>query len=99
MSQGPSFMETLKKHDPEFFELVAKVMDKAQGEGVLDQKTKTLIMMALDTALGHPEGVKALSQRARSLGATEAEIIEVLRLAFLVSGIPGIATGSSAFSD
>ena len=98
MNQIPSFMETLKKRDPEFFDLVIKVIDKAQGEGVLDQKTKVLVQLALDTALGHPEGVKALSQRAKSLGATEAEIVEILRLAFLVSGIPGIVTASSAFS-
>jgi alkylhydroperoxidase/carboxymuconolactone decarboxylase family protein YurZ len=92
-------MEELEKHDPEFCELVNAVMNKAQQAGALDQRTKTLITLALDAAGGHPEGVKALAGRARSLGVTEAEIIETVRLAFLCSGIPGLVTGLSAFYE
>jgi alkylhydroperoxidase/carboxymuconolactone decarboxylase family protein YurZ len=99
MAQMPSFMEELKRRDPEFFKLVSAVMDKAQGRGALDQKTKTLITLALDAAGSHPEGVKALAARARSLGATEEEIIETIRLAFIGSGIPGLVTGLAAFQE
>jgi alkylhydroperoxidase/carboxymuconolactone decarboxylase family protein YurZ len=92
-------MEELKRRDPEFFKLVSAVMDKAQGSGALDQKTKTLITLALDAAGSHPEGVKALAARARSLGATEGEIIETIRLAFIGSGIPGMVTGLAVFQE
>jgi alkylhydroperoxidase/carboxymuconolactone decarboxylase family protein YurZ len=92
-------MEELKRRDPEFFKLVSAVMDKAQGRGALDQKTKILITLALDAAGSHPEGVKALAARARSLGATEGEIIETIRLAFIGSGIPGLVTGLAAFQE
>jgi alkylhydroperoxidase/carboxymuconolactone decarboxylase family protein YurZ len=92
-------MEELKRRDPEFFKLVSAVMDKAQGRGALNQKTKTLITLALDAAGSHHEGVKALAARARSLGATEGEIIETIRLAFIGSGIPGLVTGLAAFQE
>lgn len=96
MSQ-PSFMKVLREHDSEFFELVTAVMDKAQTADALDQKTKTLITLALDAAVSHPEGVKALAARARSLGATEQEIVETIRLVFIGAGIPGLVTGLAAF--
>jgi alkylhydroperoxidase/carboxymuconolactone decarboxylase family protein YurZ len=97
MAQRPVFMEKLDKHDPEFFELVKGVMKKAQGPGALDPKTKILIALALDAAGGHPGGVKNLAAAARVLGATEEEIIEVVRLAFLYSGIPGLVAGLAAY--
>ena len=99
MTQGPWFIEELKKHDPEFSELVNAVMDKAQSADALDRKTKTLIALALDAAGGHAQGVKNLAARARSLGATEGEIVEVMRLSFLISGIPGLIAGLSAYQS
>jgi alkylhydroperoxidase/carboxymuconolactone decarboxylase family protein YurZ len=97
MAQVPNFMDALKKRDPAFFDLVSAVMAKAQETGALDQKTKTLITLALDAAGSHSEGVKSLAVRARALGATEKEIAETIRLAFLVAGIPGLVTGLAAF--
>ena len=99
MTQRPWFIEELKKRDPEFSELVNAVIDKAQSAAALDRKTKTLIALALDAAGGHAEGVKRLAARARSLGATEGEIIEVMRLSFLISGIPGLVSGLSAYQE
>ncbi len=97
MIQRPTFMDELKKRDPEFFELVNAVMVNARKAGALDQKVKTLITLALDAAGSHPEGVKSLASRARLLGATEEEIIETIRLAFLTSGVPGLVAGLAAF--
>ena len=97
--QRSSFMEELNKLDPEFLELVNAVMAKTRKKGALDQKTKTLITLALDAAGSHPEGVKNLAARARSLGATKEEIVETIRLAFLVSGIPGLVAGLAAFQE
>ncbi len=99
MAQRSSFMEELNKHDPEFFEVVSAVMDKARETGALDQKTKTLITLALDAAGSHPEGVRNLAARARSLGATKEEIVETIRVALLVSGIPGLVAGLAAFQE
>ncbi len=91
MVQRPTFMDELRKRDPGFFELVSAVITKTQEAGALDPKTKTLITLALDAAGSHPEGVRSLAARARAIGAREEEIIETIRLAFLGSGIPGLA--------
>lgn len=99
MTQGPSFMDELRKRDPEFFKLVSAVMAKTQETGVLDPKTKTLITLALDAAGSHPEGVRSLAARARAMGAKEEEIIETLRLAFVAAGIPGLVAGLAAFRE
>lgn len=97
MAQGPSFMDVLKKHDSEFFDLVSAVEAKALGPCALDRKTKTLILLAIMAVGGYPEPVKHLAAGAKSLGATEQEIIETIRLAFLNGGVPGLSSGLSAF--
>ena len=99
MSQSTSFMEELNKHDPEFFKFLQSLMEKTQEAGALDQKTRSLIMLAIDAAGSHPEGVKNLANRARVLGASNSEIIETIRLAFLGAGIPGLVAGLAAFQE
>jgi len=56
-------------------------------------------MLAIDAAGSHPEGVKNLANRARVLGASNSEIIETIRLAFLGAGIPGLVAGLAAFQE
>lgn len=99
MTQRHSFMDELKEHDPEFFELVNAVGIKARGKGALDSKTKTLITLALDAAGGHPDGVKNIAARARAIGVKEEELKEVVRLAFMSAGIPGLIAGLAAFRE
>lgn len=99
MAQRSNFMDEFGKHDPEFFKLVSAIMAKTNEKGALDPKIKTLITLALDAAGGHPEGVRALAARARALGATKAEIVETVRLAFVVAGIPGLIAGLAAFQE
>ena len=99
MAQRPTFMDELRKHDPEFFELVSAVITKTQEAGALDPKTKTLITLALDAAGSHPEGVRSLAARARAMGAKEEEIIETIRLAFVGAGIPGLVAGLAALRE
>jgi alkylhydroperoxidase/carboxymuconolactone decarboxylase family protein YurZ len=52
-----------------------------------------------DALLGRADGVKALAARARSQGATEAEINETVRMAFYFGGIPGLVTATKAFPE
>jgi len=40
---------------------------------------------------------KSAFNRARSLGVTEPEIAETVRVAFLMGGMPGLVTGCNAF--
>ena len=50
-----------------------------------------------DAILGHADGVLALAQRARGQGASEAEIAETVRMAFVMGGLPGLVTATRAF--
>jgi len=99
MAQRPTFMDELRKRDPTFFEAVSAVSAKSQEAGALDPKTKALISLALDAAGSHPDGVRNLAARARSIGVTDQEIIETIRLVFMVAGIPGLVAGLAAFRD
>ena len=62
-------------------------------------KTKVLMMVLSDSLLSHPTGVRNLANRARSLGATEGEISETVRVAYLMGGLPGLVTGCNAFPE
>ncbi|MBN1191930.1 MAG: carboxymuconolactone decarboxylase family protein [Dehalococcoidales bacterium] len=92
-----SWQAMLEKGSPELFKQVMGLQQANGGDGVLSMKTKTLMMMLCDSLLGHNEGVANLAKRARSLGASEAEIAETLGVAFLMGGLPGIVTGANAF--
>jgi alkylhydroperoxidase/carboxymuconolactone decarboxylase family protein YurZ len=94
-----NYMEKLKNTDPDFFEVVKAVLDKTQEKGALDPKTKTLIILFNDAVKGHGSAVKSLAAVARQLGATDGEISETIRLAFMASGLSGLVAGMSAFGE
>jgi alkylhydroperoxidase/carboxymuconolactone decarboxylase family protein YurZ len=62
-------------------------------------KVKTLMTMICDALLAHSDGVAAIANRARSMGATEEEIAEAVGVAFLMGGLPALVTGASAFRE
>ena len=97
--EKPFFVEALEKHDPELLEHMNSLQEFAGKEGALSAKVKTLLSMLGDAILGHPQGVKALADRARAQGATEEEIAETVRMAFFCAGMPGLVTGTYAFRD
>lgn len=94
----PQFLKLLQEHDPKFFESVAHISKAADG-GALSEKTKTLIWLAIDSVLGKDEGVKALSRKARELGATREEIAETVRIVFIGAGLPGLSSAVKAFEQ
>ena len=93
----PFFVEALESSDPDLLEQMVSLQEFAGKDGALSAKVKTLMSMLVDAVLGHPEGVKAIAQRARVQGATEEEIAETVRMAFLCGGMPGLVTGTHAF--
>jgi len=94
-----NYMELLKTNDPEFFDLVKALMDKNQEKGALDAKTKVLIILFNDATKGHGDAVKKLAAGARKLGATDKEISETIRMAFMASGLSGLVAGMAAFDE
>jgi alkylhydroperoxidase/carboxymuconolactone decarboxylase family protein YurZ len=93
----PFFVEALEKNDPQLLRQMTSLQDFVSKDGALPAKIKTLMSMLGDAILGHAEGVKAIAERARAQGATEAEIAETVRMAFFCAGMPGLVTGTYAF--
>jgi alkylhydroperoxidase/carboxymuconolactone decarboxylase family protein YurZ len=93
----PFYVEALEKGDPELLKQFTSLQEFSTKEGALPAKIKTLMSVMGDAMLGRPEGVKVLAERARTQGATEAEIAETVRMAFFFGGIPALVTASHAF--
>lgn len=93
----PWFVEKYQELDKEYGPTVVSVVKGAMQPGILDEKTKHLVVLALDASKGSSEGVRVVAGQAREAGASEAEIREVLRLAYFVSGMDLIKTSVAAF--
>src|ERR1043165_6885475 len=87
--------------DPEYFEkLKGLYVDGTFGrEGALPRKTKELIMVGITCALNRPRGVRLHSERALSLGASPREVLEVIELAAIPGGMPGLRLGVETLQD
>lgn len=97
MANLPPFIQEIAKRDPELYAIVSQLAEKALGPGALDARTKTLIVLALDASHGAADGVAALASQARSMGVSDAEIAEALRLAYFVAGNSTLKTSAAAF--
>lgn len=95
----PPFLKALENYDPEFAQVMEKIVSLSLMEGSLDSKTRTLIALALDAALGAAEGVSSLAEQARKMGVSDQEIAEVLRLAYFASGNSVLHSSFAAFKD
>ena len=95
----PPYMVALQKNDPKLGELLTTSRELIITDGALSAKVKTLMMMLCDALLGHEGGVGVIADRARGMGASEEEIAETVRVAFLMGGLPALVTGCNAFKD
>ena len=89
----------LKDNAPQLAEVVTVLRDHVLVDGALPLKVKVLMTMLCDALLAHPEGVANIANRARAVGATEAEIAETVGVAFVMGGTPALVTGCNAFSS
>lgn len=99
MANLPWFLEQMAQHDPEYYDMIKQMAEKALSPSALDRKTALLIVLALDAGKGAAEGVKAVAGQARAAGASEEEIREALRLAFYVSGMDTAKASLPAFAE
>ena len=66
-------------------------------DGAIPAKYKILMTMIVDALLSHPDGVATIANRARTAGASEAEIQEAVEVAYLFGGTPALVTAANAF--
>jgi hypothetical protein len=58
-----------------------------------------LMGMITDAVAAHPDGVARLAGQARAAGASEAEVLEALEVAYLRGGTAALVMGANAFSS
>jgi len=74
--------ETFRELDPEFLEAYLAFRSVPQNNGPLEQKTKELILIAINAATTHlyGPGVRRHMQNALKAGASKEEILETIQL-------------------
>ena len=87
----------IEENAPQLYQDVTSVREHVLSEGALPLKVKVMMTMLCDALLGHDDGVKTIANRARAVGATEAEIAETVGVAFVMGGTPALVTGANAF--
>jgi alkylhydroperoxidase/carboxymuconolactone decarboxylase family protein YurZ len=83
--------------DPQFFEHYLQLAETAMTSGPLTAKFTQFVLIAANASITHmnKEALQANIQRARELGASDAELREVLQISSVV-GIHSYMVGASA---
>ena len=98
--EGPQFAAVLEKVAPELLKRVNDTRYYMFTEGELSPKIKTLLVLVCNAVLLRPDGCRNIGRIAREqLGATDEEIGEVMKIAFLMGGISAMNTLCNAFPD
>ena len=97
-SSPPEWMKKLQRHNPEFAETYKSMRDRILKDGAIPAKYKILMTMIVDAITAHPDGCAAIADRARSVGASEAEINEAIEVAYLFGGTPALVTALNALT-
>jgi alkylhydroperoxidase/carboxymuconolactone decarboxylase family protein YurZ len=92
-------LSALGRIDPEMMKHLKEIDELIYGSGALPRKIKLLMAMAFDAAHGASNGVQALARAAVKEGATSQEIAEALRVAYHLSGVGALYTGSIGLGD
>lgn len=93
-----SSLSELRKEIPGVMEGFSAMAQAATKDGVLDKKTKELVALALGVA-AHCDGCIGFhTQALHKLGATRAEVSEVLGMAVYMGGGPSLMYAAEALS-
>lgn len=94
----PPWLQPLQTRDPEFATAYLAQRERTLQDGAIPAKYKILMTMLVDALLSHPDGVANIANRARAAGASEAEIVETVEVAYLFGGTPALVTAVNAFN-
>ena len=94
----PAWIQTLRQRAPEFADGYMAQRERILRDGAIPAKYKHLMTMIVDALQTHPDGVKAIADRARGAGASEAEVLEAVEVVYLFGGTPALVTAMNAFN-
>jgi alkylhydroperoxidase/carboxymuconolactone decarboxylase family protein YurZ len=75
--------EGFQHRDPQFVESYMAMRERVLKDGAIPAKYKLLMGMVTDAIAAHAAGVTALADDARAAGASEAEVVEAVEVAYL----------------
>ena len=82
----------LKDSHPDLFELVSSINETVWDGKVLDYKTQKLIAIGITASRADPRATnKQIRSAIEVLGITKEEIVDVLRVVLLTSGMPAFS--------
>jgi alkylhydroperoxidase/carboxymuconolactone decarboxylase family protein YurZ len=93
----PPWIQTLRDRDPQFADSYLAQRERILRDGAIPAKYKHLMTMIVDALLSHPDGVATIANRARAAGASDAEVLEAVEVAYLFGGTPALVTAVNAF--
>jgi AhpD family alkylhydroperoxidase len=83
--------EDLQNSFPSIMEAFRQLHEKASGAGVLSEKTKRLMMIAISVAIRCEPCIRSHVAGAIELGASSDEILEAAGVSILMGGGPSAA--------
>jgi alkylhydroperoxidase/carboxymuconolactone decarboxylase family protein YurZ len=93
----PAYLDTVGHYDPDFAQYLEADRDFVMQDGAIPAKYKILMTMVVDALLAHDKGVETIANRARAAGASEEEINEAVRVAYLFGGTPALVSALNAY--
>jgi alkylhydroperoxidase/carboxymuconolactone decarboxylase family protein YurZ len=94
----PPWIQPLQQRDQKFVDSYMAQREHILADGAIPAKYKHLMTMIVDALQTHGDGVKAIADRARGAGASEAEVLEAVEVTYLFGGTPALVTAMNAFS-
>lgn len=91
------FIATIEARDEKFFQLMKGLQELVYGESSLDSKTKLMISLAVDAAVGADNGVQSIANTLRNMGVTDEQISEILRITYFTKANSTLVTSMAAF--
>jgi AhpD family alkylhydroperoxidase len=89
----------LRRAIPDVYKAFSELHRVALAPGVLDAKTKELIALAVAVSTQCDGCIASHAKGAARLGATEAEVAEVMGVVILMTGGPGTVYGPRALAS
>ena len=92
----PGVFRDLADKDPEMYEKVLEFDNYIWADGSLSKETKKALAIGITAVMRDDEALAAQMEGAKKLGVKKEEIEEVLRVAFILSGMPAYTHGRKA---
>lgn len=97
MKKNP--LKPLEKSDEKLYLKMNETRRLAFEEGVIPEKYKLLIGLAVDANEGTVDGVRSFARQVLDAGGTKEEIMEVLRIVYYIGGAIKMYPAAVALED